>query len=87
MFIDFAEVRAVNKKVMTMADWLVQVRRFLDFTEQQTLENAGLIFHERAVLKAHGEYGKYRVNQDRDCLSDFDQNCARCLKGNAVDAS
>jgi hypothetical protein len=85
MFIDFAEMRALNKKVMTMADWLVQVRRFLDFNEQQILENAGLISHEMAVLKAHGEYEKYRVKQDRDYLSDFDQTFARYLKGNSPD--
>lgn len=85
MFIDFAEMRALNKKVMTMADWLVQVRRFLDFNEQQILENAGLISHEMAVLKAHGEYEKYRVKQDRAYLSDFDQTFARYLKGNSPD--
>jgi hypothetical protein len=81
MFIDFAEMRALNKKVMTMVDWLAQVRRFLDFNEQQVLENAGQISHEMAVLKAHGEYEKYRVKQDREYLSDFDQNLARYLKG------
>jgi hypothetical protein len=81
MFIDFAEMRALNKKVMTMADWLGQVRRFLDFNEQQVLENAGQISHEMAVLKAHAEYEKYRVKQDREYLSDFDQNFARYLKG------
>lgn len=85
MFIDFAEMRALNKKIMTMSDWLVQVRRFLDFNEQQILENAGLISHEMAVLKAHGEYEKYRVKQDREYLSDFDQSFARYLKGEAPD--
>lgn len=81
MFIDFAEMRALGKKLMTMADWLLQVRRFLDFNEQQILENAGHISHEMAALKAHGEYEKYRLKQDREYLSDFDQNFARYLKG------
>ncbi|MBP6507877.1 MAG: virulence RhuM family protein [Opitutaceae bacterium] len=81
LFIDFAEMRALSRKVMTMANWLEQVRRFLDFNEQQLLENAGQISHEMAVLKAHGEYEKYRVKQDREYLSDFDQNFARYLKG------
>ena len=84
MFIDFAEIRAITRKVMTMADWLVQVRRFLAFNEQQVLENAGQISHEMAVLKAHAEYEKYRVKQDREYLSDFDQNFARYLKGGAA---
>jgi hypothetical protein len=81
MFIDFAEMRALNKMVMTMADWLAQVRRFLNFNEQQVLENAGQISHEMALLKAHAEYEKYRIKQDREYLSDFDQSFARYLKG------
>lgn len=81
MFIDFAELRARSGRVMTMGDWLEQVRRFLDFNEQQVLENAGRISHEMAALKAHAEYEKYRVKQDRAYLSDFDQAFARYLKG------
>lgn len=81
MFIDFAEMRALNKMVMTMADWLAQVRRFLNFNEQQVLDNAGQISHEMALLKAHAEYKKYRIKQDREYLSDFDQSFARYLKG------
>jgi hypothetical protein len=86
MFIDFAELRARSQKVMSMADWLVQVRRFLDFNEQQILENAGRVSHEMAVIKAHAEYERYRVKQDREYLSDFDRNFARYLKGGAADA-
>ena len=81
MFIDFAEMRALNRMVMSMTDWLAQVRRFLNFNEQQVLENAGQISHEMAVLKAHAEYEKYRVKQDREYLSDFDQSFALYLKG------
>jgi hypothetical protein len=81
MFIDFAEFRALNKQVMTMQDWLKQIRRFLDFNERQILENAGRISHETAALKAHAQYEKYRVRQDREYLSDFDQVFARYLKG------
>jgi hypothetical protein len=84
MFIDFAEMRALNKMVMSMTDWLAQVRRFLNFNEQQVLENAGQISHEMAVLKAHAEYEKYRVKQDREYLSDFDQSFALYLKGDST---
>jgi hypothetical protein len=34
-----------------------------------------------ALAKAHEEYEKFRVKQDRDYLSDFDQAFARYLKG------
>lgn len=81
LFIDFAELRALNHQVMKMSDWLVQVEKFLNFTEQQVLRNAGKISHEMAIAKAHEEYEKFRIHQDRDYLSDFDQALARYLKG------
>lgn len=81
MFIDFAEVRALDRKIMTMKDWLSWVKRFLDFTDQQVLENAGKISQEMARTKAHAEYEKFRVQQDLDYHSDFDLKLARYLKG------
>lgn len=81
MFIDFAEFRALNKQVMTMQDWLNQVKRFMAFNEQEVLEHAGKISHDMAVAKAHAEYDKFRVKQDRDYLSDFDLDLAKYLKG------
>lgn len=80
MFIDFAELRALNRQVMKMSDWLGQVEKFLNFTDQQILRNAGNISHEMALAKAHEEYEKFRVKQDRDYLSDFDEAFARYLK-------
>ncbi|MBF0549306.1 MAG: virulence RhuM family protein [Deltaproteobacteria bacterium] len=81
MFIDFAELRALNHQIMTMKDWLTQVERFLNFTDQQILRHAGKISHEMAIAKAHEEYEKFRIKQDREYLSDFDQTFARYLKG------
>ncbi|MGD0412162.1 MAG: virulence RhuM family protein [Verrucomicrobiota bacterium] len=81
MFIDYAEVRALNRQVMTMKDWLKQVEKFLNYTDQQVLRRAGEISHEIAVAKAHGEFEKYRVKQDVDYISDFDKALARYLKG------
>lgn len=83
MFIDFAELRALNRQVMTMKEWLKQIKRFLDFNEQQVLEHAGNISQEMATAKAHDEYEKFRVKQDQDYFSDFDQAFARYLKGGA----
>ncbi len=81
MFIDYAEVRALNRQVMTMKDWLKQIEKFLDYTDQQVLRHAGKISHEMAVTKAHGEFEKFRVKQDVEYISDFDQALARYLKG------
>jgi hypothetical protein len=81
MFIDFAELRALNHQVMTMRDWLKQVEKFLNFTDQQVLRHAGKISHEMAVAKAHEEFEKYRIRQDQEYVSDFDHAFAKYLKG------
>ncbi len=82
MFIDFAELRALNRQVMTMKDWLKQIEKFLNYTDQQILRDAGKISHSMAIAKAEEEYEKYRVQGDREYLSDFDRELARYLKGN-----
>lgn len=81
MFIDFAELRALNRQVMTMKEWLKQVERFLNFTDQQILANAGKISHDMAIARAHEEYERFRLKQDQDYLSDFDEAFAKYLKG------
>jgi hypothetical protein len=81
MFIDYAELRALNRQVMTMKAWIEKVEQFLSFNDQQVLQNAGQISHDVAVAKAHAEYEKFREKQDQDYFSDFDADFARYLKG------
>ena len=81
MFIDYAEMRALNRQVMTMKEWLRQVKRFLDYTDQQILQHAGKITHEMALAKAQTEYEKFRIQQDKEYVSDFDEAFASYLKG------
>ncbi len=81
MFIDFAELKALNSQVMTMKDWLKQVEKFLNLTDQQILRHAGQISHAMAVAKANEEYEKYRVQQNHEYLSDFDRVLIKYLKG------
>lgn len=81
MFIDFAELRALNRQVMTMKDWLKQVEKFLNYTDQQILRHAGQISHDMAIAKAGEEYEKYRIHQNHEYLSDFDRAYEKYLKG------
>ncbi len=83
MFIDFAELRALNQQVMAMQDWLGWVEKFLNLTDQQVLKTAGKISQEMAQAKAHAEYERFRVRQDLEYTSEFDQKLARFLDGNA----
>ena len=81
MFIDFAEMRALNRKVMTMQEWVGVVDKFLDYSDQQILLEAGKISHEMAIAKADHEYDIFRIRQDQEYLSDFDRLFAKYLTG------
>ena len=71
-FLDMAELRAQRHILMTMKDWSDYLRKFLEGNEYEILEDGGKVTHEEAEAKALEEYGKYRVIQDREFLSDFD---------------
>ena len=81
MFIDFAEMRALNRKIMTMQEGVGVVDKFLDYSDQQILLEAGKISHEMAIAKADHEYDIFRVRQDQEYLSDFDRLFTKYLTG------
>lgn len=72
-FIDIAEQRAEDHVLMTMADWASLLKRYLDLNNRPMLSDAGRVTHNEAITKALIEYDKFRVIQDREIMSDFDQ--------------
>lgn len=72
-FIDLAEDRADRQLLMTMADWKKELERFLGTYRYDILDHAGTISADEAKEKAYAEYDKFRLVQDREFLSDFDQ--------------
>jgi len=72
-FIDLAEDRADRQLLMTMADWKKELERFLGTYRYDILAHAGTISADEAKEKAYAEYDKFRLVQDREFLSDFDQ--------------
>ena len=59
-YIEFAELRALQRKVMTMRDWIAKLDEFLKLSEHELLNHAGKITAEQAKLKAEQEYDRYR---------------------------
>ncbi len=59
-YIEFAELRALQRKVMTMRDWIMKLDEFLKLSEHELLDHAGKITAEQAKLKAELEYDRYR---------------------------
>jgi len=73
MYLDYAEMQASRGRAMTMKDWAEKLNAFLKFSEYEILTNAGKISHEVAETLALGEYGKFRIKQDKNYISDFDR--------------
>ena len=84
-FLDVAEDRADRQLVMTMADWKKELERFLGYYRYDIMENAGTISTEEAKEKAFAEYDKFRIVQDREYLSDFDQEIKKWRENGLFD--
>ena len=63
-YIEFAELRALQRKVMTMRDWITKLDEFLKLSEHELLDHAGKISAEQAKMKAELEYDRYRALMD-----------------------
>jgi len=73
MYLDYAEMQAERGVLMRMKDWVMKLNAFLKFNERDVLADAGKVSHEVAEALALEEYEKYRVEQDKDYISDFDR--------------
>jgi len=63
LYLDFAELQALQRKAMTMSDWIGKLDDFLKLSERDILTHAGKISHDAAIQKAHAEYEKFHMNQ------------------------
>ena len=64
LYIEFAELQALERKPMTMRDWMTKLDEFLKISGRELLNHAGKISAETARAKAEKEYARYRSHQD-----------------------
>lgn len=79
MYLDYAENQARRHKIMSMQDWVARLDAFLQFNEYDLLNNKGKVERQVADDFAKAEYKKYRVQQDKKYVSDFDKATKRYL--------
>ena len=72
-YLDMAELHAMRKIPMTMADWEERLGGFLKLWDREILQDAGRVTAELAKAHAESEFEKYRIVQDRLFESDFDK--------------
>lgn len=58
-YLEFAEVQALNRRPMYMADWISKLDDFLRLSEREVLAHAGSVSHEAAVSRAEVEYARF----------------------------
>ena len=59
VYLEFAELQAMNRKPMYMADWIGKLDDFLRLSERQILRHTGRVSHEDAISKAEIEYERF----------------------------
>jgi hypothetical protein len=81
MFIDHAELMAEDGVAMSMRDWLAETDNFLKNNRRRVLDDKGRVSHDDAMKKASEVYERFRVQQDRNYISNFDKDIANYLTG------
>jgi len=66
MYLEFAELQALNRKPMHMRDWISKLDDFLKISDREILTHAGTISHEQALDKAREEYEKFHLEHLND---------------------
>ena len=75
-YFDFAEIQAMKRKPMYMADYIKQLDNILSATGEKVLQNAGRVSLQEAIEKATTEFKKYQVKT----LSTVEEDYLRTLK-------
>ena len=75
-YIEFAELQALERKPMTMRDWIAKLDEFLKISGRKLLDHPGKVSSETAKAKAEAEYERYRAfidSQPRIVDADFEK--------------
>lgn len=78
-YLDLAENRASRSIVTNMEDWSRLLNQILEISNYPILLDNGKVSTLEAKIKAEGEYDKFRVIQDREYVSDFDEEIKKLL--------
>ncbi|MGE0550030.1 MAG: virulence RhuM family protein [Kofleriaceae bacterium] len=64
LYIEYAELQALERRPMTMRDWIDKLDDFLKASGRKLLDHAGAISAEAAKAKAEAEFERYRARED-----------------------
>lgn len=64
LYIEYAELQALERLPMTMRDWIKKLDEFLKASGRRLLDHAGTISAEAAKAKAEREFERYQTRED-----------------------
>jgi len=79
-YLSFAEIQAKSEHAMSMKNWISKLDEYLKILGKGILKNAGSISAQDAENKAFGEYEKFRIEQDKNYISDFDREIKKLIE-------
>ena len=82
MYLDIAENRAKRQIPMKMKDWVEELDIMLQTNRYVILQDKGSVSSEQAKQFAESEFEKFRIEQDKKYISDFDKIIDECKKIN-----
>jgi hypothetical protein len=62
-YLEFAELQALNRRPMHMADWIAKLDDYLKLSERKVLDHTGSITHSDAVEKAQQQLDRYNAER------------------------
>ena len=63
LYLEMAELQALDRKPMYMQDWIARLDEFMRISNREILTHAGRVSHELAVKKAEHEFDLYHQAQ------------------------
>jgi len=85
MYLDFAELQAMEETTMKMQNWIDKLDDFLKVSKKKLLTHSGKTSHQEAIEKAKIEYEIFRKNEDKKYISDFDREMKRLIEKKEMD--
>jgi hypothetical protein len=76
-YLEFAELQAINRKVMYMNDWITKLHGFLTLNEKQILTDAGRVSTQLAKDHVHREFEKYQMMIEETQPDEWDKAIKR----------
>ncbi len=65
-YLEFAELQAMNRRAMTMTDWISKLDDFLRLGDRDVLTHAGGVSHDKAMETAKAAFARYRQQRSAE---------------------